>query len=180
MIAGFVWPDVVIAAILAVMTLKGFARGFVREIGGLVAIAALLIAPHFYNGAADQPIDSYRHLGAAGSHLAGMLLTGIFAYVVVLVLAWILNRIARLPVLGLANAFAGAVLGFVKAALIVGIVLFIALFFPLTPAIRGALHASALAPYFVSFDGALDAAMESAIPAFVKPLVDPYFERHHL
>ncbi len=179
MIAGFTWPDLVIGAILALTTFKGFARGFVKEIGGLLALAAFLIAPHFYNGSADAAIDGYTKLGATGSHLAGMLMTGIAAYLVVLVVAALLDRIAKLPVLGIGNSLAGAALGFAKGAIAIWLALYVALFFPLTPEIRQSLHASRLAPYFTEFDGLLDAAIESAVPEFARPMIDPYFARHH-
>ena len=174
------WPDIVIGAVLVLMVFKGFARGFVKEIGGFVALAALLVAPRFYNGSADATIDHYTKLGMAGSHLVGMLLTGLFAYAVVAVVASALNRIAKLPLLGIGNALAGGLVGFVKGAILVWLAIYVALFFPLTPEIRASLHASRLAPYFVTFDGVVDNFVEAAIPGVALPVLNPYFARHHL
>lgn len=180
MIGGFAWPDLVIAAIILFTTYKGFSRGFVSELGGAVAIVVGLVAPRFYNGSADALIDHWTKFGMAASHAVGMLLTGIFAYVIVLAIAAVLNRVAKLPILGIGNALAGAIVGFLKGAILLWLVLFIALFFPLTPPVRDALHRSQLVPYFTMFDGNVDAALEFVIPPFAKPWLQPYFDRHRL
>jgi membrane protein required for colicin V production len=180
MIGAVSWPDFVIGAVIALAAFFGFKRGFIKEIAGLLALVAMIVAPHYYNGAADGIIDRYSKLGPIGAHLVGMLLTGLFAYIVVIAVASVLNRIAKLPILGTGNALAGGIVGFVKGAVAIWLLLYVALFFPLTPAIRTSLHASKLAPYFVTFDGPIDAVVESAIPSMVRPMVDPYFARHHL
>ncbi|MBV8490426.1 MAG: CvpA family protein [Candidatus Eremiobacteraeota bacterium] len=180
MTSGAPWADVLIGGALALTTFVGFKRGFIREIGALIAVVALIVAPHYYNGAADGLIDSYTKLGLVGSHVVGMLLTGIIAYVVIIVATMALSKVAKLPIIGLGNAIAGAVVGFIKAALAIWLVLYVALFFPLTPQVRATLHDSKLAPFFVTFDPAIDAVVEAAIPGFIRPLTDPYFERHHL
>jgi uncharacterized membrane protein required for colicin V production len=177
-VTGSAWPDVVIVMILAVGAIKGFSRGFVAELGGLAAVAAALIVPWYYNGAADGQIESLTKLAAGPAHVAGMILTGAVAYVVVIVLASILGRIAKLPLLGTGNAIAGALAGAVKGALLVWIVLFVALLFPLTPPIRTALHQSRLVPYFTEFDGAIDVALARAVPSFARPLFGPLFDPH--
>lgn len=179
MIGGFAWPDAAIVAVLTIAAFKGFVRGFVAELGGLAALAAALIAPWYYNGAADAAIAHYAKLGTGQAHVAGMLLTAVFAYAVVAIAAGFLRRIARFPILGTGNALAGAIAGLAKGALLIWLVLFIALLFPLTPTIRDALHASHLAGYFTSFDDPAVRAIESAVPPFLRPLVDPFVSRLH-
>ncbi|HTU80568.1 MAG TPA: CvpA family protein [Candidatus Acidoferrales bacterium] len=180
MSGAFPWPDAAIGAVLVLAAFKGFARGFVKEVGGFIALAALLVAPRYYNGSMDSTIDGYTKLGPVASHVAGMLLTGAFAYVAVIAVAFLLDRIARLPVLGIGNALAGGAVGFVKGAILVWVVLFVALFFPLTPAIRTSLRGSRLAPYFVAPDYIAIAAVEATLPDFARPFVEPYVDRHHL
>ena len=178
--AGWPWPDIVIVAVIALTTFKGFRSGFISEIGGLVAIAAGLIAPHFYNGFADGWIDGATKLGPLASHALGTFLCGVAAYVAVLIVVWVLNRIAKLRILGTGNKIAGALVGFLKGAIALWLVLFIALYFPLTPQIRESLHRSQLAPYLTAFDGAIDGAIEFATPSAVKPLLQPFIDRHHV
>jgi uncharacterized membrane protein required for colicin V production len=180
MMPGLNWADAAIFIVLAIATFKGFRRGFVRELGGLVAIAAGLIAPWYYNGSADAQIEAATKFSAGAAHVTGMVLTGIFAYVVVIVLAAILNRIAKLPILGTINALAGAAAGLVKGAIFCWVVLFIALFFPLTPPIRTALHQSVFAGFVDGVNAFVDLAIVNVIPSFAKAYVLPIFAGHHV
>lgn len=180
MIAGVAWPDAVIAIILGIAAYKGYARGFVSELGGAVAVTAALVTPWFYNGALDAQIEAITKLGPGSAHVVGMFLTGLATYVVILVVARLLGTIAKLPVLGLGNALGGALIGFAKGAILLWLVLFVALFFPLSPDIRDGLHQSRLAPYLVTYDAPLDDAILSTIPWFARPFILPYFRRHHL
>lgn len=180
MIGGIAWPDLVIAAVLLIAIFKGYSRGFVSELGGAVAVIAALITPWFYNGSLDPQIEQYTKLNAGSAHIVGMFATGLVAYVLVLAVAWILNGIARLPILGIGNAIGGALIGLAKGAILLWFVLFVALFFPLTPDIREGLHESRLAPYLVTYDDTIDDAILATIPAFARPYLEPYFDRHHL
>jgi uncharacterized membrane protein required for colicin V production len=180
MIAGFAWPDAVIAIVLAIATFKGYSRGFVSELGGAVAVTAALITPWFYNGSLDSQIEAITRLGPGSAHVVGMFATGLLTYVVILVVARLLGVVAKLPVLGIGNAIGGAAIGFAKGAILLWLVLFVALFFPLSPDIRDGLHQSRFAPYLVSYDEPLDDAILSTIPWFARPFVLPYFRRHHL
>jgi membrane protein required for colicin V production len=177
---GFDWPDVVIALIVAGATIKGFSRGFVAELTGIVALVAGFVAPWWYNGAADGQIQSVTHLPDGQAHIVGMVLTGIFAYVVVLVVAAILGRIAKLPIIGTGNALGGALVGIVKGAVVVWLLLFVALFFPLSPQVRGQLRDARLVGYFTAFDDVAGTAIERYAPPFVQPVVAPLLQRHQL
>ena len=166
--------------ILAVATLKGYGRGFVSELGGAVAVAGALITPWFYNGAFDAQIERTFNLGPGSAHVVGMFALGLITYVGILVVARVLGRFAKLPLLGIGNALGGAAIGFAKGAILLWLVLFVALFFPLSRDIRDGLHQSHLAPYFVTYDTQVDAAILATIPWFARPFLLPYFRRHHL
>jgi Colicin V production protein len=160
MIEGIVWPDLLFAAVIALAVFKGFTRGFVKELGGLIAIAAATIAPWYYNGSADWVIAKYTDLGPPLAHAAGMIGTSIAAYLIVMV--------------------AVLIVGFVKAYALIWAILFIALFFPLTPAIRSNLHESHLAPFFTAYDSNVDDGILWAAPEFARPFLKPYFANHHV
>jgi uncharacterized membrane protein required for colicin V production len=179
-IGGAAWPDVVIAVVLAIATWKGYARGFVSELGGAVAVTGALVTPWFYNGAFDPQIEQTFKLGPGSAHVVGMFAAGLGTYIAILLVARLLGRIARLPLLGLGNALGGAAIGFAKGAILLWLILFVALFFPLSPDIRDNLHESRLAPYLVTYDAPIDDALLSTIPWFARPFVLPYFRRHHL
>jgi membrane protein required for colicin V production len=174
------WPDIVIAAFALIAALRGWKRGFVSELAGFVALALGLWAGYRYNGSFDASIAAWTHLGPGSAHVVGMAGTAFFVYAVLLVASLLLNRIAKLPVLGTGNAIAGAILGIVKAGLVTWAVLYIALFFPLTPDLRGDLHRSPLVAYITQSNAQLDGAIEHEMPWFIRPLVSPLFANHRV
>jgi uncharacterized membrane protein required for colicin V production len=180
MIGGVSWSDVAIFAVLALATIRGFNRGFVGELAGVVALLAGLIVPWYYNGVLDDWIHGVTGLPTPMAHLIGMGVAGLAAYLAVLIVAGFLGRVKKLPVLGFGNAALGGVVGFAKGAVLVWLILFVSLFFPLNAAIRSSLHDSMLAPYFVAYDPTIDHAILSTIPAFALPLLKPLFARHHV
>jgi uncharacterized membrane protein required for colicin V production len=177
---GVAWPDVVIVVVLAIATLKGYSRGFVSELGGAIAFTAALVTPWFYNGSLDPQIEQYTKLGPGSAHVIGMFATGLLTYLVILIVARLLGKIAKLPLLGVGNSLGGALVGFFKGAVLLWLVLFVALFFPLSPDIRAGLHQSRLAPPLLTYDAPIDDAILSTIPWIARPFLMPYFRRHHL
>jgi hypothetical protein len=166
--------------VLGIATFKGYGRGFVSELGGAVAVAGALTTPWFYNGFFDPQIERTFNLGPGSAHVVGMFAVGLITYIGILVVAWVLGRIAKLPLLGLGNALGGAAIGFAKGAVLLWLVLFIALYFPLSRDIRDGLHQSRFAPYLVTYDATIDTAILATIPWFARPFLLPYFRRHHL
>src|SRR5579864_4547572 len=57
------WPDILVLALVALAALKGFKRGFIRELSGAVALVVGLAVPWFYNGAFDRIVENTTHLG---------------------------------------------------------------------------------------------------------------------
>jgi membrane protein required for colicin V production len=180
MIGGFAWADIVIFAVLAFTTYRGYARGFIGELAGVVALVVAFVVPWYYNGVLDDPIRHATGIATPIAHLIGMAISSIAAYVIVLFVAGILGRVKKVPVLGFGNALAGAAVGLLKGAILVWLVLFVGLYFPLTPSIRASLHESVVARYFTAYDPTVDQAIESTIPPFFQPLVLPIFQRHHV
>ena len=176
----FGWPDLIILAVLGIATVKGYRNGFVSELSGAVALAAALIVPWYYSGFADTFLQITFKLGPGSAHVIGLFLTGLAAYVATLAIAWFLNRILKLPLLGLGNAIGGAAVGLVKGALLVWLVLFVALYFPLSPDIRQDLHNATLPVYFTLPNAGIDDAIQAALPWFAKPALNPYFKRHRV
>ncbi|MGH8164869.1 MAG: CvpA family protein [Rhodanobacteraceae bacterium] len=177
---SWTWPDILIAAILVIALLKGYKRGFVSELSGAIALVLALITPWYYNGAFDRPIENTLHLGPGSAHVVGMFLTGIATYAVVLLIAWALNAVAKLPVLGFGNAIFGAAIGLIKGAILVWLILYVVLFFPLSRDIRSDLHHSTLATYITQPNARVDGAINGVLPWFARPFVHPYFARHRI
>jgi hypothetical protein len=97
-----------------------------------------------------------------------------------MLVAWLLGRVAKLPVLGIANGVAGALLGACKALFGAFVVLYVVLFFPLPNDLRHDLQRSALVSLVTQPDPAVDDAVRGLMPWFVRPLVAPFFIRHHV
>ena len=174
------WPDLVIGGIALVFAIKGYRRGFVSELAGAVAIFIALVAAFRYDGALDATVAALTRLGPGSSHVLGMVVFAVAVYAVVLLAAWLLGRIATLPVLGIGNALAGALVGAAKALFGAWVVLYVVLFFPLTPDLRADLHRSALVQFVTQPDPAVDATLRGYLPWFVRPLMYPLFARHHV
>lgn len=174
------WPDLVIGAIALLFALKGWKRGFVKEIGGFIALAAAIWAALHYPGMLDSVMHDYFHVSEGSAHVAGMVTFAVIVYVALLVVSAVLSGIARLPVIGLGNALGGAAIGVIKALVGTWAVLYVALFFPLPPDLRTDLHNSQLVALVTSENQQVDGIVKNTMPWFIRPLVQPLFARHRV
>ena len=174
------WPDILIGAILLFAALKGYKRGFILELSGAVALLLSLITPWFYNGVFDGPLEQWLRLPAGAAHVIALFLVGVGTYLAVMMIARVLNAVAKLPVLGLGNALAGAAVGLLKACVFVWLALYVALLFPLSNDLRADLHRSALVAVFTRPDSAIDDKISSTLPLFARPWLRPVFDRHRV
>ena len=174
------WPDIVIAIILLVSTLRGIKRGMIGELTGLVALAFGISAAFAYTGTFDGFVRDHGHLGAGPTHVVGMVLYAGLAYAVVYALGAALSTIARLPILNAVNAVLGAVVGFSKGAVYLWALLYVALLFPLPRDIRGDLHRSRLVATLQTPDAWFDGQLRDKLPDFMRPYGDPILDRHRV
>ncbi len=174
------WPDILIAAVLLIAVLKGYKRGFIMELAGFIALALALITPWLYPGTFDGTIRQLLHLGPGSAHVVAMFAVGIATYVAIMILARILSTIAKLPIIGLGNALAGAAVGLAKGLIGLWLVLYIALFFPLSADIRQGLQRSVLVGIITMPDDYVDSRISATLPWFAHPVADPIFARHHV
>ena len=174
------WPDLIIGGITIFFTVRGFGKGFVSELAGAVAVFVAIIAAFRYNGSFDGLVTRLTGLTAGSAHALGLLLFAILAYALVMLIAWLLGRVAHLPMVGLVNGILGALLGACKALFGAFLVLYVVLFFPLPNDVRHDLHRSALVALVTQPDAAVDAAVSSLMPWFVRPMAAPFFSRHHV
>jgi uncharacterized membrane protein required for colicin V production len=174
------WPDLIIGGITIWFAFMGFKKGFVAEIAGIVAVVVAVVAAFRYGGSLDGIVTGFTGLTNGSAHALGVVLFAIGAYIVVKLIAWLLGRIARLPVIGLVNGAAGAAIGAFKALFATFVVLYVALFLPLPPDLRSDLHRSALVGLVTQPDRAIDDAIHGLMPWFLQPLAEPLFDQHHL
>ncbi len=174
------WPDLTIAGFTLFFAWKGFKNGFVAELAGPVAIVIALVAAVRYPGSLDNDVTGLTRLGPGSAHAIGTLLFAVIVYAIVTMSAWLLARVATLPVLGFVNRCGGALVGGGKALLAAWAVLYVTLLFPLTPDLHADLHASPLVRWLVGFDGGVDDAVRQFTPSFIAPLLEPFLDRHRL
>ena len=172
------WPDIVIAIVLLVTTLRGIKRGMIGELKGLVALAFGIAAAVSYGGTFDAFVRDHSHLAAPTAHVIGMFLYGILAYAIVYVIGAALQNVAKLPLLNIANTILGGVVGLAKGAIYSWAILYVALLFPLPGDIRGDLHRSALVAALQTPDRWFDAQLRDKMPAFMRPFGEPMLDHH--
>ncbi len=174
------WPDLVIGGIALFFAWKGFNNGFVAELAGPVAVLIAIVAAFRYPGSLDNDVVNVTHHGPGSSHAIGTVLFAVIVYAIVTMFAWLLGRIASLPVVGIVNHCAGALVGTGKALLGAWAVLYLTLLFPLTPDLRADLHTSPLVQMLVAPDPSIDATVQEFLPSFIRQLADPFFARHRV
>lgn len=174
------WPDIVIAAILVLSALRGFKTGFVRELTGAVAFFFAIAAAFQYPGFWDATVQSLTGLRPASAHVLALILYAGAAYAIVLVIGAVLGRIAKLPIIGLANAILGAALGLAKAMVFLWAVVYVALFFPLSRDLRHDLHQSRLVALLEEPNPPLDGTLRRSLPWYARPFAEGMFARHHV
>lgn len=178
---GYVgWPDVVIIAVLAIAAIKGFARGLLAELGGIVAVLLALAAAFYYNGFADTLIGKTFKMDAGSAHITGVVVSGVVVYGVIILLLWFISRYTNLPALGAGNAIGGGIIGIVKGAILLCVALFIATLFPLTTQLRSDLHKSHLVAMLEQQNQKVDSVIYNKLPDMAKPFVKPLFDRQQV
>jgi uncharacterized membrane protein required for colicin V production len=174
------WPDLIIGGITIYFALRGFKKGFVSELAGAVAVFVAIVAAFRYDGGLDRTVTTLTGLTSGSAHAVGLLTFAIAVYALVMLAAWALGRIAKLPMLGLVNGVLGALIGAGKALFGAGVVLYVVLFFPLPNDLRADLHRSTLVALVTQPDAGVDDAVRGLMPWFVRPFLGPFFARHHV
>jgi membrane protein required for colicin V production len=154
------WLDLALIAILAISIVSSFARGFAREVIGLVAaVAALICGAWFYRMAGDvvRPWLGSRE----AANLCGFLL--IFAVIIVLglIVSWMVGAMMKAVGLSWLDRLMGAGFGVARGVIVcVGVITAIVAF---TPGLDAAtppqsVVQSTIAPYMIDAAHALTLA----------------------
>ncbi len=153
------WIDVILISILALTSILGVIKGFVKQVFGLLAgIIGLILALGFYSQV------SWIYLRFVSNEVVANFLGFLSIFLAVLCLGWIssfcLSKFIKGP-LKLLNNILGGGLGLLKGILICGVVVFALLVFPIS---KKALKESALSPVCLQ----MTRAMISLIPRELK------------
>lgn len=153
------WIDVILISILALTSILGVIKGFVKQVFGLLAgIIGLILALGFYSQV------SWIYFRFVSNEVLANFLGFLTVFLVVLCLGWVssycLSKFIKGP-LKLLNNILGGGLGLLKGILICGVVVFALLVFPIS---KKALKESVLSPVCLQ----MTRAMISLIPQELK------------
>jgi membrane protein required for colicin V production len=153
------WIDVILISILALTSILGIVKGFVKQVFGLLAvIVGLILALSFYSQV------SRLYLRFVANEVLAHFLGFLTIFLIVLCLGWVssylLSKFIKGP-LKLLNNILGGGLGFLKGILICGVIVFALLVFPIS---KKALKESVLSPVCLQ----LTRAIVSLIPQELK------------
>jgi len=174
------WPDIVITLAVLFGAWRGWRRGLIAELTGTVAFAIGIAAAFAYPSMWDGAIGSHTHLGPGSAHVVAMLVYSGLAYAIVHAVGNALGTVAKLPLVGTANAGVGALVGAVQACVFLWAVLYVALFFPLSRDLRDDLSHSKLVTAMEVPNSHLDGTLRSSLPWFVRPFASGIFARHRV
>jgi len=142
------WVDLLIAAVIAWTTFRGFSVGLIRQTVMLLAVVAgIFLGGMLYDDLAEN-LDfliedaTTRNLVGFGAIVIGTMIAGS-------VLAAVLKTTASLLLLGPIDSIGGAVVGFVRGLLYVQLALIAFAVFPASEVAAKAVDDSRLAPLFL-------------------------------
>lgn len=139
--------DVVIVGVLVLATLGGFGQGFIVEVATILGAVAALAAAKLEYGVVRNLLElavPHSRWVTAISYLAVFLVV----WAVIITVARIVRRIARLLMLGFLDRLGGAVIGLLQGALVVELLLYLGQRVPNSDLHRLIKH-SRLAPSFL-------------------------------
>jgi membrane protein required for colicin V production len=118
------WIDVTLLVVLLLFGLRGYFRGFFREVFSLLGLAAGFIGAARYADSAAGIIASYWAAPAILVKVLGFVLCFFFIYVLFNLVGWLLHRSAKALLLQTANRFGGIVLGVGKGVALAALAVF--------------------------------------------------------
>ena len=114
--------DIGLLAVLAVTAIIGAVKGLVRQLGVVVAVILGVVLALRYGSAVSSYLEPYIHSDNARNVLAPFLVF-LVVYVAVIIAATMVHNLLHRVSLGWINRTAGAVFGFLTAAIPLGAIL---------------------------------------------------------
>ena len=110
--------DIIVLIVIGISTAYGIWKGLIKQVFSIAGIiAGYVVASHYY-----IPFSSYLKFNDQNlAKILSFILIFIGCVIIATVLAFIVNKIFRLPGLGFINSFLGGVVGFLKGFLLIAI-----------------------------------------------------------
>jgi membrane protein required for colicin V production len=114
--------DIIVLAVIAILTIAGLFHGMVKQLFGLAGIVAgYLLAMKYYELCSKYLTSFHPGTARALSFIAIFLACIIIAYII----GWLVGKLFATAGLGFLNRMGGGILGFLKGYLIVAVVVMV-------------------------------------------------------
>ena len=117
--------DIVLGILLLIGFIRGFQKGFIIELSGIIALILGIYGGLEYGYLAESYLEKWTDWSSSNIEITGFFVMFILILLGVSILAKLLTTIIHAIALGLINLIFGAVFGVVKTALILFILLLI-------------------------------------------------------
>ncbi len=137
--------DVILIGVFALLLLRGWHRGFVREAMDLVGLLLGTVMAFRFGPAVGTVIEAMAGTSSDASRLAGGMIVFFIVGIGAAVVTRIIERKARLPGLNMINRAGGAGLAMAWGVFLATLLLTLGVVLPMPPAVADALQGSAVA-----------------------------------
>ena len=117
--------DIILGILLLLGFIRGFQKGFIIELAGIVALLAGIFGGLEYGYIAETYLNKWTDWSSSNIEIASFFMVFLGIVVLVSILAKILTTIVHSIALGLINRIFGALFGVIKTGLIIFILLLI-------------------------------------------------------
>ncbi|MDX1690759.1 MAG: CvpA family protein [Acidimicrobiia bacterium] len=145
--------DLLVLAFLALLLLRGWYRGFVREAMDLVGLVLGTILAFRFGGAVGSVVSSMAGISTDAGRIVGGIVLFVGTGIAAAITTQRLERHARMPGLNLMNRVGGAGLAMAFGVFLATLLLTIGVVLPMPPAVAGQLDDSAVTKTLTDPDG---------------------------
>ena len=117
--------DIILGVLLLIGLVRGFQRGFVLELTGIIGLLVGIFGALKYSYITESYLNRWTNLSAINIEIIAFLISFLIITLAVSILGKILTKIIHAIALGVINRLLGALFGVVKTALFLFILLFI-------------------------------------------------------
>lgn len=119
--------DIIVLALVSIMTIWGFIRGIVRQIGDLAALIMGIVGANLFGENVTAWIQTHTDWALLACQLVAYISLFLIIYLTIRIVASFIKSLTQLVRLGWIDSLAGGVFGAFKTLLLLSIVLNVAL-----------------------------------------------------
>jgi membrane protein required for colicin V production len=120
--------DIVIVVLLIISAFRGFSKGFVMQLAGLVALAAGVLAAYFFWGKTYLMLQQWIDVNHYVLKTVAVAGTTLLVMIVILLLGKLISKIIQITPFGIFDSLIGVVFGIGQMVLLLSFVIFALLY----------------------------------------------------